>query len=90
VSAGQDINGEAQLAVPQVEGVASNWPGCRIPETIVFVVTVSGASNTPWVPASIINWNIGQSRACDGHTGPIQTDVQSCACFLMIVDISMT
>ena len=90
VSAGQDINDEAQLAVPQVEGVTSIWPSCRIPRRLFCSVTGPGGSDA--LEMSLINWTIDQSRGSDivSHTRLIRTNAQSRACFLMIVEISMT
>lgn len=85
LSAGQDINDEARLAVPQVEGVTAIWPGCRISRQLFCSVTGSGVSDALGMPASIINSNSDQSRACDSHTRLIQTSAQGSACFLTIV-----
>jgi hypothetical protein len=90
VSACQDINDEAQLAVPPVEGVTSIWPSCRILRRLFCSVTGSGGSNA--LEMSLINWTIDQSRGSDNvsHTRLIRTNAQSRARFLMIVEISMT
>jgi hypothetical protein len=87
VSTGQDINDEAQSVDSRAEGVASNWPCCRIPRRLFCSVTGSGGSD-------ISEINIDQSRSRDdvSHT----TSDRSCqaaqtrACFLTIVEISMT
>jgi hypothetical protein len=87
VSTGQDINDEAQSVVSRAEGVASNWPCCRIPRRLFCSVTGSGGSD-------ISEINIDQSRSRDdvSHTTsdrPCQA-AQTRACFLTIVEISMT
>jgi hypothetical protein len=84
VSTGQDINHEAQSVIPQVEGVTSIWPCCLIPRRLFCSVTGSGGSD-------ISEMNIDQSRSSDDvNDRPSQAETPTRACFLMIVEISMT
>jgi hypothetical protein len=83
VSTGQDINDEAQSVVSEVEGVTSICPCRRIPRRLFCSVTGSA------------EMNIDQSRSSDdvSHTTSdrlAQAEAQTRACFLRIVDISMT
>jgi hypothetical protein len=89
VSTGQDINDEAQSVVSQAEGVSSICPCCQIPRRLFCPVTGSEEGNdAPEI-------NIDQSRSRDdvGHTTSgrlTQAEAQIRACFLTIVEISMT
>jgi hypothetical protein len=76
-SAGKDINDEAQPFVAKAEGVTSIWPCCRIPRRLFYSVTGSGGgSDAP--ERNITNDRLTQAKA------------QIRACFLTIVEISMT
>jgi membrane protease subunit (stomatin/prohibitin family) len=84
---GQDIN-KAQSVVSQAEGVTSIWPCCRIPRRLFCSGKGCGGDNNSYI-------NIDQSRSCDdvSHTTsnrPTQAEAQTCACFLTILEISMT
>jgi hypothetical protein len=89
VSTGQDIrvSDEAQSVAPQAEGVTSICPCCRIPRRFFCSVTGSEASDVPEI-------NIVQPSSDDvSHTTSdrlIQAEAQTRACFLTIVEISMT
>jgi hypothetical protein len=84
VSTGQDIYVEAQSVVSQVEGVTSIWPCCLIPRRLFCSVTGSGGSD-------ISEINIDQShRSDDVNDRPSQAEAHIRACFLTIVEISMT
>jgi hypothetical protein len=88
VSAGQDINDEAQSVISQVEGVTSIWSYCLVPRRLFCSVTGSGGGDAP-------EMDIDQSRSSDdvSHTAsdrPCQAEAQTCSCFLTIVKISMT
>jgi hypothetical protein len=89
VSTGQDINDDAQSAISPVEGVTSICPCCLIPRRLFCSVTGSGGSDVPGM-------NIDRSRrSSDGvsHTTndrPYQAEAQARACFITIVEISMT
>jgi hypothetical protein len=88
VSTGQDINDEAQSVISQVEGVTSIWPCCPIPRRLFYSVTGSMGSDI-----SEINFNQSRSRGDVSHTtsdGVTQAEAQIRACFLTIVEISMT
>jgi hypothetical protein len=81
VSTGEDMN-EAQS---QVKGVTSIWPHCLIPRRLFCSVTGSDAPEM----------NFDQSRSSDdiGSTTSdrlTQAEAQTRACFLTIVEISMT
>jgi hypothetical protein len=85
VSAGEDINDEAQSVVSQAEGVTSVCPCCRIPRRLFCSVTGAGGSD-------ISEINIDQSRSRDdaSHTTSdrlTQAEAQTRACFLTIVEI---
>ena len=84
VSIGQEINDEAQSVVSQAEGVTSIFPSCLIPRRLFCSVTGSGGHDTP-------ETNIDQSHRSDGvNDRQSQAEAQARACFLMIVELSMT
>ena len=88
VSTGQDINDEALLIISQVEGVTSIFPRCLIPRRSLRSVTGFGGSAVPEI-------NIDQPRSRDEAGGttsdrPAQAEARIRACFLTIVEISMT
>jgi hypothetical protein len=88
VSTGQDINDEAQSAVPQAEGVTSIFLCCLIPRRLFCSITGSGGNNI-----SEINIDQSRSRGDVSHTTSdrlTQAKAQTRACFLTIVEISMT
>jgi hypothetical protein len=88
LSTGQDINDEAQSVVSRAEGVTSIFPCCLIPRRSLRSVTGSGGSDAP-------ETNIDQPRSRDEVSGTTsdrtsQAEAQTRACFLTIVEISMT
>jgi hypothetical protein len=84
VSTGQDIDA-AEL---QGEGVTSILPCCLILRRLFYSITVPGRSDAP-------DMNFDQSSSRDDVSSttndrPIQSDAQTCACFLTILEMSMT
>jgi hypothetical protein len=89
-STGQDISDEAQPVVSHVEGVTPIWPSsfCLIPRRLFCSVTGSGGSDAPEM-----NIDRGRGRDNVGHTTSdrlTQAEAQIRACFLTIVESSMT
>jgi hypothetical protein len=87
VSTGEDMN-EAQPLISQAKGVTSIFPCCLIPRRLFCSVIGSGGSDAP-------EMNFNQSHSSDGVGGTTserlsQAEAHSRACFLTIVEISMT
>ena len=88
VSSDQDINDGAPPVVSQAEGVTSIWPWYRILRRLFCSVTGSGGSDAP-------ERNIDQLRCRDNASRTTndrltRAEAQTRACFLTIVEISMT
>lgn len=88
VSTGQDINDEAQSVISQLQGVTSIWYCCLVSRRLFCPITGSGENNVP-------EMSFDQSRSSDdvSHTASnrlCQAEAQTSACFLTIVEISIT
>jgi hypothetical protein len=82
----QDISDEAQRVVSPVEGVTFIWSCCLIPRRLFCSVTGSGGSD-------VHGMNMSRSRDDVRHTTsdrPTHAEAQIRACFLTIVEISVT